>query len=428
MFVYQLRLAVSSLRKDLGLSTAMFVCLGLGAGLWTTVVCHYLREFPPDAALPADLHQVELEHPRARALDKNTVAQESSWHARTWVTFPEYQRLASSGIPSRQTGSFRAQVLLSADGLSTAHPRNARFTDADFFSLFRIPLGHGRAFTRDEANQRAGVVVLGQRLATALFGPGDCINRGLLLEGRPFRVIGVLDGDQPVHPDWDIVWNGHDQDGLYVPIAWAQPLGAWPDRMIFQSAVAAPAELWRSDSVFVSFWAQLETAEQRARYERYLAERLGPGAGGARLRNLAEWRRAFPMPTTDVFFFTILLAMGLIGAAFTTARLLLAKGLARRNEVGVHRALGATRRAIFARQMLEAALVATPAVVVAIVIALVQHAFFNRVVLDNDIPVQLTWRAAALGGLPSFLVGLAAAAYPAWRISRTPPTFRGERT
>ena len=423
MLHYQLRLALHSLRKDRGLSTAMFICLSLGAGLWITIVCHYLREFPFDAPLPAELHQVELEHPRARALDKGTVAETSSWHSRTWVTFPEYERLAGSGIPARQAGSFRAQVMVSADGKAPARPRNARFADADLLTMFAIPLRHGRAFTAAEQQARAGVVVLGQRLAEALFGTTDCLERGLSIEGRGFQVVGVVDGDQPVHPDWDLVWNGRDQDGLYLPLSWARPLGAWPDGVVFQSAVSAPGELWRSDGVFVSFWAELATPEQRDRYEHYLAAHFPVH----HLRNLAEWRRAFPMPDTDVFFFTILLAVGLIGAAFTTARLLLAKGLARRDEIGVHRALGATRLAIFARQMLEAALIAAPAVAVGMLYALGQHAFFNHYVIENDIPVRITVRAAVLGGVPAFLVGLVAAAYPAWRMSLIPPTFRAER-
>ncbi|HEX2659750.1 MAG TPA: ABC transporter permease [Polyangia bacterium] len=409
------------------MSVAMFVCLSLGAGLWTMVACHYVREFAIDAQLPAALHQIELDHPRARALEKGTRAEASAWHARTWITFPEYEALTASGIPPRQAGSFRAQVLVSTDERGSARPENARYADSDLFGMFGIPLAHGRAFTGDEQRARASVVVLGERLARRLFGDRDCVGRGLLIEGRSFQVLGVVDGDQPVHQEWDIVWNSADQDALYVPMSWARPLGAWPDRMITQAPLATAGDLWRSDNVFVSFWAELRTADQRERYARYIAERVRSRGAAPTLRDLATWRRAFPIPRADVFFYTALLAVGLIGAAFTTSRLLLAKGLARRGEVGVHRALGATRRAVFARQMLEATLIAIPAVGAGVVYALAVNAFFNRAVLENDIPVHMTMAALVMGCVPSLLAGLAAAAYPAWRLSRTTPALSTER-
>jgi putative ABC transport system permease protein len=416
---YHLRLAVASLGRDLRLTLAMFVCLGLGSGMWTMVVCHYLREYPARPALSPALHQVEILHPRALALDRGTPAEVSSWHARTRVTYPEYETLAASGIPTRQTGTLRAQVLIAAGGSSAAAQlANARFVEADFFSLFQIPIGRGRGLASDGGGLRPEIV-LGRRLHDRLFGGADGLGRDLLVEGTPFRIVGVVDGDQPYRPEWDLVFTGKNQDGLYLPIAWARRLAAWPDQAVLQSP---SSDIYASDAVFVSYWAELPTAEQRAAYVRYLDERLGRRGIPYRLRSYAEWRDAFPPKESDILFFTILLAIGLFGAAFTTARLLLAKGLARREELGIHRALGATRAALFVRQMVEAALVALPAAVAGLLHAAILHAIYNRIALENDIPVRFGATATLLGLAPSFAVGLIAAAYPAWRMSRTPPT------
>jgi putative ABC transport system permease protein len=263
------------------------------------------------------------------------------------------------------------------------------------------------------------------QLFGAAGGGAAALGQSVLVEGQPFTVIGVVDQDQPFRPEWDIASTSENQDALYLPLPWAQTLHLWPERALQQSPVAAPRgqTVWASDAIFVSFWAELPTASLRAAYSRYLDQQFGPRGVEHQLRRYVEWQLTFPMPASDAFFFTALLGLGLLGAGFTTARLLLAKGLARREELGIHRALGATRAALFGRQLIEAAIIALPAALLGLLIAVGQNRLFNRVALGNDIPVTLNLAAALLGGGPAFLVGLLAAVYPAWRMSRTPPTI-----
>jgi putative ABC transport system permease protein len=426
---YHLRLAVHSLRLHPGLSLAMLLCLGLGSGMWTSIVGHHLREFPLRKPMSPALAHVELFHPTGVAHFAGT--RETELHTRLRVSFPEYQILAGSGIPARQAASFRAQLLVAPGGAATAAAqlRHTRFASADLFELFEIPVTVGRTYTRAEEIGRASVAVIGWRTGVALFGdaahpdPKVALGKTLVVEGQSFTVVGVVGKDQPFRPDWDAATVGNHQDALYLPLSWGQVMRVWPDRALMPAPVAAPRgdNVWQSNAVFVSFWAELTDDVQRAAYARYLQQHFPPAAQ-ARLRRSAEWARAFPADDSDIGFFTLLLALGLLGAGFSTARLLLAKGLSRREEVGIHRALGATRGALFARQMIEGSLIALPAALLGPLIALGQHRLFNSVALSNDIPVGLDVMSAAIGVGAAFLVGLLAAAYPAWRMSRTPPT------
>ena len=70
---YQLRLAIVGLRRDRQLTIAVFVCLALGSGMWTMVLAHFVLENPPVPQLPPGLHQVEIDHPRALALDPDVL-------------------------------------------------------------------------------------------------------------------------------------------------------------------------------------------------------------------------------------------------------------------------------------------------------------------------------------------------------------------
>src|SRR5437588_211471 len=79
----------------------------------------------------------------------------------------------------------------------------ARFVDADFFPMFGVPVGAGRAFSREEEASGAAVLVVAVDRETGS-AARSVVGRTLLVDGRPFRVVGGVSADQPVRPDWDI--------------------------------------------------------------------------------------------------------------------------------------------------------------------------------------------------------------------------------
>jgi putative ABC transport system permease protein len=221
-------------------------------------------------------------------------------------------------------------------------------------------------------------------------------------------------GDQPYRPTWDLPMMDGDQDALYLPFGWFRPLRARPEALVLQAPLGPTFEdLLRSGALFVSFWVDLPTAEHQSAYRQYLDQRFG--RQGYLLRAYPEWTRAFRPPFTRVAFLSALCALLLLTAGLSTTRLLLIKALSRNTELGVRRALGATRRSIFLGQLLEAGLLSLLAAGLGVLLALPYLAFFNQVVADTDIPARLTGAAIALGAGGVCLVGLCSAAYPAWR-------------
>jgi len=432
VLLYQLRLAIFGLRRQAGYGLAILVVLALAGGMWTFGVCRYLRHHGGYPDLSPTLHQVELAHletPTITRAQGNTHTT-ATWATHTRVSFPEYRQLAGSGIPARETGTYRSRLLVASPrGGAVPELVPARFVNAAFFSMFELPLGSGRAFTRSEETAGAAVVVLGRRLHRRLFGTDRLEpSSAVILEGRRFQVLGVIEGDQPVRPAWDIASMDSNQDAVYLPFGWSTRLLARPMTLVPQSPVGDRFDqLLDSDTLFVSFWVDLATDEQQRAYARWLQERFGAEGRPYLLRSYPEWRQAFAPPHTRVAFLSSLSALLLLVAGFSVARLLLAKGISRRGELGVHRALGATQRAVFAGQMLEAGLLSLTAALAGILVALPYIALFNHAVADIDIPVQLTGQTFLLGTGVCFGMGLVAALYPSWRVSKTPPALYMER-
>jgi putative ABC transport system permease protein len=428
---YLLRLALRGLRRNPGLSVTMVVVLSLAGGMWTFSVCRYLRHFGPFPALSPALHQVELPHrgTPSEVRTRGSTHTTASWATRTRVSFPEYQVLAGSGIPARQVGTFRARLLVStaqgAPPAALARSVHARFTSAPLFSMFALPLARGRPFTAAEEAAGDAVAVLGHRLDRALFGGADSVGRTLLVEGRPFRIVGVIEGDQPFRATWDLALTDTDQEALYLPLGWFRSLRARPEAVVVQSPPGPRLEdLLRSDALFVGFWLELPDPASREAYQRYLRAHFGTGFV---LRSYDAWTEAFRPAPTRVAFLASLGAMLMLAGAFSTMRLLLTKGTSRRFEFAIRRALGASQRSIFFGQMLEAGLLSLVAGLAGVALALPHLALFNRVVVDADIPIRLGGASFLLGAAGVLVAGLGAALYPSWRASRTPPTLWSAR-
>ncbi len=444
LFTYHARLAVKSLRRDPGLSVTIVTVMAVVAGMFFTALVHYLRFYGPLPKLAPGLHHVEVSQPAGQVLGAfaGTTAEPNAIAGRLRVSYPIYRRLSGSHIPAREAGTFRSRLLVrrggpaSPDGAAAGsqvgssatappgRPRNARFVNADFFSLFMLKLRDGAPWTHEQEAHGDAVVVLSKRLGAELFPHGDGLGASVLINEVPFRVVGICADDQPMVPEWDRASTGGPQDLLYLPFAWHIPLLALPEMPIHVSPVGtAYADLLASDEIFVSYWLDLPTPQARRAYEQYLAATLGPLGVTYHLRDFAGLRAAFPAPRTAVSFFLFLTLVILAGGGLIMARLLLAKGIARGDELGIFRALGAPRRALFVRQMLEAALLSGLGGALSVLIAAPQAIFYNVVVADTDIPLHLTPTSFLITLAATLTVGVLFALYPAWWAASRPPTI-----
>jgi putative ABC transport system permease protein len=428
LFRYHVALALRSLRRDTAVSLIMLLALALGDGVWSMSVAEKLRFEAAEVALSPSLHQVEILRPRdatsvfADGARGNPYLAPSAIGMRTQQSYPEMRRLAQSTVPARQSAGIRAEVQIAGPGGAAPVVKVARFTNADFFSMFERPFAAGGPWPASADAGGAGAVVLGYATGRALFPRGDGVGRVVTIEGRPYRVAGVLGGYQPLNAPWQLLIIGGFEDALFLPLGDFEPLGAWPDQPLYRSPLEQPslAALLRSDARFVISWVDLPTPAHVQAYRRDLDRLLGPGA--STLRSFAEWRRAFPMPTSQLSFFNFLAIIVLLGGVFTLVRFVLTKGLTRGAELGVFRALGAPRGAIFARAWAEGMLVAVPAALLGPVAALPTKWIFNRFVRVVDMPLEGTVLSCAVGvGVPIAACALGLC-YSAWRLSRTRPT------
>jgi putative ABC transport system permease protein len=426
---YHLRLALRSLRRDPGLSVTIVAVLAIAGGIFCTALLHYLRTYVEGPALSPTLHQVEIPAPleSLRVAFEGSNAEPNIVAARARVSYPVYRDLVSSGLEVKQTGTFRSRVILrlpsDPEGRAPRKPRNVRFVSADFFDMFGLPLEPGGVWSRaDEKNGRR-VVVVSYALSQQLWDGDSPVGKTLLIDGDAYTVVGAMEDEPPFKPEWDRVGTGGAQDQIYLPFGEHVRLRARPEVPVVVAPLGPKYEdLLSSDAVFISFWIDLPTAELKAAYERHLKATLGARGLPYVLRDFAAVNAALAMPRTVITFFVGLTFIVLLVGGLVVMRLLLAKGVARRGEHSILRALGAPRRALMQQQLIEAGLLAAVGAVLAMPIVGAQAYYFNQYVGDTDIPLVITPLAFGITFVLTVGVTLAFAAYPGWRSASRRPT------
>jgi putative ABC transport system permease protein len=126
-----------------------------------------------------------------------------------------------------------------------------------------------------------------------------------------------------------------------------------------------PGHLQNSQCVWIALWVQLGDSAKVDAYRRfldgYVAQQQSLGritrTDNTRLRSLTEWLDFNGVVPSDVKLQTSLAFAFLAICLCNVVGLLLAKFLRRGGEIGLRRAMGATRRAVFTQCLVEAGVI-----------------------------------------------------------------------
>ncbi len=265
-----------------------------------------------------------------------------------------------------------------------------------------VPIAKGRFFTASERKERASVAVIGAGIATQVFSQLDPVGEFMKIDGRLFRVIGVLrkaSGEGVIGSD--------DLDERVVYIPFETFLKYYPG--IEETVIVVRAQAGRVDET-------IEDVTNVLRRRRRVASDQ-PNNFGV---NKAE--QVFKL-VNDVIaglglvVVPIALASLLVGGV-GVMNIMLVSVKERTAEIGIRRAVGATRNTILFQFLFEAMLLTGIGGVVGISLGLAL-AFAVRIIVSFPAVVPV-WAVIA-GMLASLFVGLTAGIYPAFRASRLDP-------
>ncbi len=200
---------------------------------------------------------------------------------------------------------------------------------------------YGRFFTAAENEKMARVVLLGPTVATALFGDGDPLGRSINVEHIKFKVIGVL-------PRKGSGGFQDQDDKILVPLKTAMKklLG----RQYLGTISIETMGPEQTDGVIEAVRALMRKSHRLPDYKE----------DDFTLRNMAEIQAALT-GTSKIFslLLGIVAAISLVVGGIGIMNIMLVSVSERTREIGLRKAIGATRRAVLLQFLVEAVAMST---------------------------------------------------------------------
>lgn len=439
MLLYYLRLATKSALATPGLTLLTVGAIALGVAVPTALISvHHVFAQDPIPAKSARLFNVRVESWEQKTEFFDIVPGDPPKH----ITYRDMRGLMASDLPLHETGVAEASLFAFPDS-KEARPFQtiAQLVHADFFPMFDVPFRYGGGWTRAADEARQHVVVLSEDGNRRLFGGIDSVGREVRLGPQSFTVVGVLDHYQPTPQFFDVINNamGKTRD-LFLPFDLIRDAGLELTRTgdgdgygSFDSS-DPNAFFDVSENTWIQYWVELDPA-RRVDYEHFVdAYALEQKASGRfprplnnRVTPLMEWMRVRAVVPPATVSLVVIALLFLAVCCLNLTGLLLGKFLSRSGVLGVHRALGAPRSAIFLQRLLECELVGVGGGLVGVALATGALQLINRLLPANVVRTDLFGAdgytlLVALG--LALAAGLVSGLYPAWRACRIPPAMQ----
>jgi putative ABC transport system permease protein len=434
MFAYYFNLALRSFARNKMLTALMVlaIALGIGASMTTLTVFHILSGDPiPDKS--SQLFYPQLD-PAGK--DGYTPGEEPA---------EQMTRFDAEALLREHRGDRQAIMTGGSAGIEPLRAgmdpfyADARYTTADFFDMFEAPFQYGNGWSRTEDDKHDRVVVIARKLNDKLFGGANSVGKSLRLAQKDFRIVGVLDNWRPTPRFYDMNSERYGElEQVFVPFTVSRDLDmdrngsmdCWDDKKDNDDPEGNTGV--NASCVWLQYWVELDTPAKAAAYKQYLTNYSDQQRANGRyqrptnvrLRNVMAWLDYNKVVPGDVRL-QLWLAFGfLLVCLLNTVGLLLAKFLRRSSEIGVRRALGASRRAIFAQCLVEAGTVGLAGGLLGLGLAMLglwavrqQPASYAELARLDPAMLLTTFLLAIVASL---LAGL----LPAWRACDVPPAIQ----
>lgn len=433
MFRYYLALGFQSLRRNPILTALMVLTLSVGVAASMTTLT-ILRAMSGD---PIPHKSERLFVPQLDNLPTDETAGRDE--PQQQLTYQDAMRLWEQARGKRQTpllgiastiDSGRADISpFFSEGIAIGR---------DFFAMFDVPFLYGNAWSTQDDQSAKQVAVISRSLSEKVFGKGiNPVGKSLRISDAEYAITGVIDTWQPLPKFYRIVgsnsFGNHEDVFLPIRTAVARETGINGDISCSVPYVEPGFQgLLGSECNWLQFWVELDSASKQPAYldylNAYVAEQkaLGrfPRKPNNRARNVREWLDSNGVISDDSKTAAWLSFGFLLVCLVNTVGLLLAKFSARPGEIGVRRALGATRQEIFQQYLTEAGVIGIVGASVGIAFTIAALAYLRNFDGNLELLARLDPAMTVIAIVLSLGAALFAGLLPTWRACQVLPAMQ----
>jgi putative ABC transport system permease protein len=435
MFSYYFNLGLRSLRRNMVLTALMIaaIAVGIGASMTTLTVFRAMSGDPiPQKSSQLYTPQIDNWGP-----DQHVIGSSSPDGLAAQLSYIDATALMKDHAAKRQSAMYAALLWLRSPDLKQPPSKvQARATYRDFFPMFDVPFKYGGPWTTADDDNRSAVVVIGKEVNDRLFGGGNSVGKTVRLENDTYTVSGVLDDWKPAPRFYDLNMKAFGAaDAVFLPFTRAI------DKQIHSigssSCTGGGDSGWEgrlhSECIWLQYWVELPTRADVRNYRAYLnnyaaeQQRLGRFHWPAhtQLRDVRQWLLYQHVVPNEAHILTLVSFGFLLVCLMNAMGLMLAKLMRRAVDIGVRRALGASRRAIFAQCLIETGVVGLVGGLLGLLLtALGLWAARSLLTDDYAALAHLDLVDTTIAVLLAVAATLAAGLYPTWRAAQSQPAWQ----
>ena len=270
--------------------------------------------------------------------------------------------------------------------------------------VYDIDLEQGRYFTDEEEQRRANVVVLGHDAAEELFGNESAVGKEVDIEGDIFTVVGVYAKQKQVFGGG----KNPDDNSAHFPLFTFRKLH--PEILDYWISV-------KYDDAKNKVAVEDEIREMLRRRRKVHTDQPDNFAIFTSDGLLELWNSL----TGGLFVFLVgVSSVGLMVGGVGVMNIMLVSVTERTREIGIRKALGATRRTIMLQFTLEAMTLCAFGGVIGILIGALLTLVL-KLTLGTVLPAQMSAIWAMTAFTVSCVIGLVFGIYPAWKAATLDP-------
>ena len=436
MFNYYFGLAVRSLKRNIVLTVLMIAAVGVGIGAsMTTLTVFRAMDGDPIPQKSRQLFAVQIDN---WGPGRKGVVSGDAERFQQQISYIDAAALMNARTAHRQSAMY-----VTGAALTPANPDllpfqvQIRAAYTDFFAMFDTPFLMGGPWSAADDSGHADVVVISRELNDKVFSGANSIGKTINLDNHAYRIVGVLGKWDPIPKFYDLNNNAYGKSpGVFIPFTRAieSQMQSWGNNNCNGEAGEPGWEgRLHSECVWLQFWAELPTAADVEHYRSFLnnyaseQQRLGRFTWPAhtRIRDVREWLIYQHAVTAEVRILVLVSFSFLLVCLLNAMGLMLAKIMGRAGDIGVRRALGASRRAIFGQCLIEAGVIGLAGGVLGLVLTALGLVGLRSLLseevgrLTHFSPVDISI-AVILAVFATMLAGL----YPTWRAAQVQPAWQ----
>jgi putative ABC transport system permease protein len=308
---------------------------------------------------------------------------------------------------------------------------------SDVFVMFDMPFRFGGAWTADADNKAANVAVIGPEISEKLFKNTNPVGKSIRLDDRDYTITGVLETWKPTPKFYRLYGSGATSrpEQIWIPFSnaisrefrnagWNNCSGEGP---------GPGFEGWlKSECTWIQYWVELEKPSDAASYQDYITAYAAEQKKLGRMRrpappellNLMAWLKDYGIVGSDTKL-SVWTSFGFLFVCLVNlVALMLAKFTARAGDIGVRRALGASRKEIFQQYLIEALVIGIVGATLGLALSWYGvHILSQQLAAAEDFyQINITMLSITVG--LSIFAAIAAGLLPTWRACQVRPAIQ----